>query len=126
MLWQVSGNGALNWADEDDGGLPPIAGLHAKFGNTPEETPSTLAPGTPQPNVEHLNNGSAHDDDGFVSAQRARGSRGRGGFRGGERGGYRGNFRGGERGGYRGGDRGSFRGGDRGGVRGGERGGQCL
>ncbi|KAH8083800.1 hypothetical protein BXZ70DRAFT_958202 [Cristinia sonorae] len=119
-------DGAINWADEDDGGLPSIAGLQAKFGNTPEQTtpvPASPAPATPQPNVEQLNDGNPLvDDEGFVAAQRARGSRGRGGHRGSERGGYRGNYRGGERGGYRGGERGGYRGGEHGGFRGGERG----
>ncbi|THH30929.1 hypothetical protein EUX98_g3250 [Antrodiella citrinella] len=121
---EYSKEGAINWADEEDGGLPSIAGLQAKFG-TPDGTltpsPPTPAPQTPQPHMEQLNNGPTVDDDGFVSAQRARGSRGRRGFRGGDRGGFRGNFRG-DRGAYRGGDRGVFRGGDRGGERGESRG----
>ncbi|KAJ7084352.1 hypothetical protein B0H15DRAFT_939982 [Mycena belliarum] len=109
---------AIDWAaDDEEGGLPPIAGLHAKFGTSGSATPVVVE--------EHQTNGHApapaatpvEEDDGFTQARgrgRARGSRG--GERGGDRGGYRGGFRGGERG-FRGGDRGA-RGGYRG--RGGE------
>ncbi|KAJ7262213.1 hypothetical protein B0H12DRAFT_1104840 [Mycena haematopus] len=112
-------NAALDWAaDDEEGGLPPIAGLHAKFGTSGSATPIV---------VEELQtNGRAanaeppveapvpayEEDDGFTQARgrgRARGFRGN--ERGTERGGFRGNFRGGDRGGFRG-DRG--RGGQRG------------
>ncbi|KAJ7096359.1 hypothetical protein C8R44DRAFT_375950 [Mycena epipterygia] len=107
-------NAALDWAaDDEEGGLPPIAGLHAKFGTSGTATPVVVeeletnghtppAPAAPE------------EDDGFTQARgrgRARGFRGS--DRGGERGGYRGGFRGGERGFRGGGDRGS-----RGGYRG--------
>ncbi|KAJ7462251.1 hypothetical protein B0H11DRAFT_102090 [Mycena galericulata] len=110
-------NAALDWAaDDEEGGLPPIAGLHAKFGTSGSATPVV---------VEELQtNGhtavtapipaATEEDDGFTQARgrgRARGSRG--GERGGERGGFRGGFRGGERGLRGGGERGS-----RGGYRG--------
>ncbi|KAJ7497260.1 hypothetical protein FB451DRAFT_1210646 [Mycena latifolia] len=108
-------NAALDWAaDDEEGGLPPIAGLHAKFGTSGSATPV----------VEELQtNGhtvapAPEEDDGFTQARgrgRARGFRGS--ERGGDRGGYRGGSRGGERGFRGGGDRGS-RGGYRG--RGGE------
>ena len=109
---------ALNWADEEDGGLPSIASLHDKFGSSATGTPAAQPEPLPAANGEALAQAPAEEDDGFQAATRARGGRGRGGFRG-ERGGYRG-FRGGERGSYRGrGDRGFFRGGDRSGFRGG-------
>ncbi|THH00884.1 hypothetical protein EW026_g1695 [Hermanssonia centrifuga] len=118
---------SLNWADEDDEGLPSIDSLHDKFGSSSTGTPAAEA--EPLPVTPTASNGPAHqDDDGFQAATRGRG-RGRGGFRGersfrgGPRGGERGGYRGGERGGFRGGERGEFRGGERGGYRGGERGG---
>lgn len=109
----------LNWADEDDGGLPSIASLHDRFGSSATGTPAVEP--EPLPATPTANGGAQPDDDGFQAATRGRG-RGRGGFRGGDRGGFRGNFRGGERGAYRG--RGGFRGGERGGERGGFRGGE--
>jgi hypothetical protein len=133
--------GAIDWAAEDDAGLPSIASLHTKFGTSGSATPVTAeivdtAPElAPAPISVNGNVGDApatpvqEDEDGFTQAK---GSRGRGrGFRGNgnDRGGFRGH-RGGERGGFRGGDRehGGFRGGDRDrggyrGFRGGERGG---
>ncbi|KAF8800281.1 hypothetical protein BYT27DRAFT_7200473 [Phlegmacium glaucopus] len=128
----ANNNSTLDWAD-DEGGLPSIAGLHAKFGTSGSATPAEVAdevPETSNPDVNGHENGDPvvqrEEDDGFTQA-RGRG-RGRGTFRGSERGGHRGGYRGdgGERGGYRGGDRGGFRGGDRGGFRGsrgGDRGG---
>ncbi|KAH9057325.1 hypothetical protein EDB87DRAFT_1631967 [Lactarius vividus] len=112
----LSSSGNFDWAEDEEGGLPSIAGLQAKFGTTsetpsPADGPHTI-PETPG------NGNSPVDDDGFTQA---RGGRGRSrGDRGSSRGG-----RGGDRGGYRGGDRGGFRGGFRGerGSRGGERGG---
>lgn len=102
----------LNWADEEEDGLPSIAGLKARFGtddaSQPPTSPGPVANGHPQ------TNGHAQpEDDGFTSTTPRGRGRGRG-FRG-DRGGYRG--RGGDRGGFRGGDRGGrgFRGGDRGG-----------
>lgn len=121
----------IDWAD-DEGGLPSIANLQAKFGTSGSATPE-VADEVPEPAV----NGDPNDDpaqreedDGFTEAKgrgRGRGAP-RGGHRGfhreGDRGGYRGPHgdRGGFRGGFRGGDRGSFRGGERGGERGGYRG----
>ncbi|KAF7361925.1 TMP-TENI-domain-containing protein [Mycena venus] len=123
-------NAALDWAaDDEEGGLPPIAGLHAKFGTSGSATPVVVEElqtnGHPAANVEPAVSASApapapalapapapapapaqEEDDGFTQA------RGRGrarGFRGNERGTDRGGFRGGSRGGDRG-----FRGGDRG------------
>ncbi|KAJ7647367.1 hypothetical protein FB45DRAFT_893264 [Roridomyces roridus] len=121
-------NAAIDWAADDDEGLPSIDGLHAKFGTSGSATPAAAeedlqtnghtatAPEVPA---------AAEEDDGFITQARGRGrARGfRGGERGGERGGLRGGFRGGDRGSFRGGDRGGFRGGDRGGERGGYRGG---
>ncbi|KAJ7703234.1 hypothetical protein B0H17DRAFT_1042403 [Mycena rosella] len=114
-------NAALDWAaDDEEGGLPPIAGLHAKFGTSGSATPVVVE----ELQTELQTNGhiaapaAPEEDDGFTQARgrgRARGFRGS--DRGGERGGYRGGFRGGERGFRGGGDRGS-RGGYRG--RGGE------
>ncbi|KAF7321263.1 TMP-TENI-domain-containing protein [Mycena kentingensis (nom. inval.)] len=109
-------NAAIDWADEDEGGLPSIASLHSKFGTSGSATPVVadelqtnghVPIATPAATVS----APVEEDDGFTTA------RGRGrarGFRGGERGGERGGFRGG-----RGGDRG-YRGGERG--RGGYRG----
>ncbi|KAI0321068.1 hypothetical protein OF83DRAFT_1101401 [Amylostereum chailletii] len=114
--------GNFDWAEDDEGDLPPIAGLHAKFGTS--ESPSPAQASTPvPPEVDTFTpastNGALPDDDGFVLHSRGGRSRGRG-----ERGsGFRGGFRGGDRGGYRGGDRGGERGGFRGGFRG-ERGGE--
>jgi hypothetical protein len=124
--------GAIDWAAEDDAGLPSIASLHTKFGTSGSATPVTaevvetapepsLGPVSPNGHVAHTPSTPAPDEDGFMQA---RGGRGRGrGFRGNEqdRGGFRGGHRGGERGGYRGGDRGGYRGGDRDGFRGGDR-----
>ena len=123
----VSGNGAIDWAD-DEGGLPSIDGLHATFGTsgtaTPSAEPSAPAVVVPEtqpenpwkappvsvseaaapphangvPNGRHT--GPVVDEDGFVTA--TRGSRGRGRARGGFRGGNE------QRGGFRGGDRGGF------------------
>jgi len=118
----LSASGNFDWAEDDEGGLPSIAGLQAKFGtsgepspaNTPQDIPDTSAgEATPSP----VDGNSPADDDGFMRARggrgRQRGDRGYRGGRGGERGGFRGGFRGGyrgERGGSRGGERGSFRG----------------
>ncbi|KAL6310485.1 hypothetical protein BKA93DRAFT_924673 [Sparassis latifolia] len=118
-----AGNQPINWADEDEGELPPIAGLHAKFGTSGKATPPPPAE-RPPVNGGHINGAGAgaHEDDGFTP-MRGRG-RGRGGFRGergergsfrgrgGDRGGYRGGYRGGERGGFRGRPGGEWRGGD--------------
>ncbi|KJA27568.1 hypothetical protein HYPSUDRAFT_74623 [Hypholoma sublateritium FD-334 SS-4] len=130
-------NSTIDWAADDEGGLPSIAGLHAEFGTSGSATPAegvehTHAPAATEANghVEEAT-GPVEEDDGFTQARGGRGrggrgfrggERGRGGFRGGERGGFRGG-RGGERGGFRGGERGGFRGGEgseRGGFRGGE------
>ncbi|KAH8995606.1 hypothetical protein EDB92DRAFT_1845000 [Lactarius akahatsu] len=111
----LSSSGNFDWAEDEEGGLPSIAGLQAKFGTT-SETPSP-ADGLQTIPDTNLAENSPVDDDGFTQA---RGGRGRSrGDRGSSRGG-----RGGDRGGYRGGDRGGFRGGFRGerGSRGGERG----
>ena len=145
-------NGAINWADEDEHGLPSIGSLHAQFGTSGDATPVPEAPAehsvpaspapqhTHQHEHEHANGHAPHPEEDGFTPMRGRGRGGRGGFRGdrggfrgrgafrgseygGFRGGERGGFRGGERGGFRGGERGSFRGGDRGGYRGGDRGG---
>jgi hypothetical protein len=126
-----------NWADEDEEGLPSIAGLHAQFSTSGSATPAKEAIEEPlkseeaangishsQPNGDengnHAHQPRQEDDDGFqqTRAGRARGGRGgeRGGFRSGDRGGYRGHGHRGDRGGYRGErGRGGHRGGDRGG-----------
>ncbi|KAG6828808.1 hypothetical protein H0H92_006690 [Tricholoma furcatifolium] len=120
----------IDWAADDDTGLPSIDSLHSKFGTSGSVTPA--APETPeeQEPLQAVANGhvaapaAQNEDDGFTQARGSRGGRGRG-HRDGERGGYRG-FRGGERGGFRGGERGGprgERGHHRGGFRGGERGG---
>ncbi|CAA7260598.1 unnamed protein product [Cyclocybe aegerita] len=127
-------NGTLDWAADEEGGLPSIAGLHAEFGTSGSATPAEAeavqqkaeAP-VPEGNGHATGEAAPAEDDGFTQARgRGRGGRG-GGFRGGERGHghhHRGSFRGGDRGGFRGGDRGGFRGGFRGGDRGGFRGGR--
>ena len=132
----ANADSVINWAD-DEGGLPSIDGLHAKFGTSGTVTPAVAEPTAEAADVpQHVSeptavavegvktnghsagpaqpNGHATliDEDGFVQARggRARG-RARGTYRGGERGGFRGNYRGGERGsfrGYRGGERKSF------------------
>ncbi|KAF7793779.1 hypothetical protein EIP86_004900 [Pleurotus ostreatoroseus] len=128
-------NGALNWADEDNGELPSIASLHDKFGSSATGTPAVVSEPLPPASAPAPPTQPQPEDDGFQAA-RGRGTyRGGRGHRGGERGAYRGPFRGGdrgERGSYRGGrgafrgERGAFRGehGERGGFRGehGERG----
>ncbi|KAG6844619.1 hypothetical protein H0H87_005476 [Tephrocybe sp. NHM501043] len=120
---------AIDWAADEDAGLPSIDSLHSKFGTSGSVTPAVPeTPEEPESAPTRVNGHVAapaapQEDDGFTQARGGRGGRGRG-QRDGDRGGYRG-FRGGERGGYRGGDRGGFRGGDRGrgGFRGGDRGG---
>ena len=135
----------IDWADDDEGGLPSIANLQAKFGTSGsaspvvDEVPETPVSVNDDGNDNLYPAAQQEEDDGFTQA-RGRG-RGRGAHRGGdrghrgfhhhngERGGYRGGDRGGDRGGFRGhhGDPGGFRGGDRGGFRGfrgGERGGE--
>ncbi|KAH9045101.1 hypothetical protein EDB84DRAFT_1674410 [Lactarius hengduanensis] len=115
----LSSSGNFDWAEDEEGGLPSIAGLQAKFGTT-SETPSPADGPQTIPDTNLAEN-SPVEDDGFTQARGGRGrSRGdrvpsRGG-RGGDRGGYRGGDRGGFRGGFRG-ERGS-RGGERGGFRG--------
>jgi len=132
-LPDVPQSAIIDWAADDDAGLPSIASLHTKFGTSGSATPvvnETTEEPEPVPtakvngHVEAPSAPAAEEDDGFTQARGGRGGRGRG-QRNGERGGYRG-FRGGDRGGFRGGDRGGFRGvdrGSRGGFRGGERGG---
>ncbi|KNZ76684.1 hypothetical protein J132_09217 [Termitomyces sp. J132] len=117
----------IDWAADEDAGLPPIESLHARFGTSGSVTPAV--PETPDdleatPAVQANGHVEAPatakgEDDGFTQTRGVRGNRGRG-HRDGERGGYRGGFRGG----FRGGDRGGFRGerGHRGGFRGGDRG----
>ncbi|KAI0305520.1 hypothetical protein B0F90DRAFT_1698692 [Multifurca ochricompacta] len=117
----LSASGNFDWAEDEEGGLPSIAGLQAKFGTSEAPSPVNAPQSIPDTNPEETTpapvNGSLPvDDDGFTQARGGRGrQRGDRGFRGG---------RGGERGAFRGGDRGSFRGGfkgERGGSRGGER-----
>ncbi|CAK5281492.1 unnamed protein product [Mycena citricolor] len=133
-------NAALDWAADDDEGLPSIAGLHAKFGTsgtvTPVVEPELQTNGhVVEEVVEDV--AAPAEDDGFITQSRGgrgrvrpsrggehRGGGGRGGFRGGDRGGFRGRgggsgFRGrGGADGERRGGRGRGRGGDRGGDRG--------
>ncbi|KDR74988.1 hypothetical protein GALMADRAFT_268537 [Galerina marginata CBS 339.88] len=112
-------NGPIDWAADDEGGLPSIAGLQAEFGTSGSVTPAIqeeAAAAAPDVNGHVEGETEQPEDDGFTQARGRGGRGGRGGHRGGDRGGHRG----GERGGYRGGDRGGFRGGDRGGYRGGE------
>ena len=129
----------IDWAADDDEGLPSLPSLHAKFGTSGSATPvtpagETLAEVAEEPAVNGFDNrvSTPIEDEGFTQARgraRGRGSRPRG-FRGGERGGrgFRGgDFRGRGRGEWRGeGHRGrrGGRGGDRGdrGDRGGDRG----
>ena len=131
-------NSTIDWADDDEGGLPSIANLQAKYGTSGTASPE-VADEVPEIPVSAVNGDTNNhatqreEDDGFTEA-RGRGRGGRGAPRGNNRGfyrdgGYRGGDREGDRGGYRGGayggDRGGFRGGDRGGFRGrGERGGE--
>ncbi|KAI0041002.1 hypothetical protein FA95DRAFT_1683471 [Auriscalpium vulgare] len=68
-----STSGAFDWAD-DEGGLPPIAGLHAKFGTSgtpsPAEPARDIPPAAPEASGPASANGSALvDEDGFVQAQ---------------------------------------------------------
>ncbi|TRM69284.1 hypothetical protein BD626DRAFT_473561 [Schizophyllum amplum] len=122
----------IDWAAEDDTGLPSINELHSTFGTPGSVTPATAGgtgtgmpawtgTGTPKNGSGTPANGTpandaatlpVEDDDGFQQARPGRGGRGRG--RGGEHGG----FRGGDRGGFRGGFRGEHRGEHRGGFRG--------
>ncbi|KZT19916.1 hypothetical protein NEOLEDRAFT_1141431 [Neolentinus lepideus HHB14362 ss-1] len=126
-----TGDEGVNWADDEEGGLPSLAGLHAKFGTsstgTPAEEIARPVEAAASPDEPRVNGVHQPGEDGFVPARGGRGRGGRG-FRG-DRGGFRG--RGGDRGGFRGGEgrgRGGFRGGfrgegsERGGPRGGYRG----
>jgi len=119
----LSASGNFDWAEDDEGGLPPIAGLQAKFGTSqtpsPAHTPKEISDAGPADATASPVDGNVPtNDDGFTHARggrgRPRGDRGPRGGRGGERGAFRGGgFRGGyrgERGGSRGGERGSFRG----------------
>ncbi|KAF8198121.1 hypothetical protein BJ912DRAFT_953159 [Pholiota molesta] len=128
----VSAEAPIDWAADDEVGLPSIAGLQAEFGTSGSATPAEgvehaqAEAAAPQVNghaPEETTAEAAVEDDGFTQARGGRGRGGRGGFRG-ERGGPRGGFRGGDRGSFRGGDRGSFRGfrgsGERGGRGNGE------
>jgi len=133
----LSASANFDWAEDEEGGLPPIAVLQAKFGTTSgSPSPADRSQTIPDTNLAEAIIGPANgnDEDGFTQARggrgRARGERGfsrggrggeRGGYRGGDRGGFRGGFRG-ERGGPRGGERGGFRGRGDGEWRGGERG----
>ncbi|RDB16820.1 hypothetical protein Hypma_002371 [Hypsizygus marmoreus] len=130
---EIPQSAVIDWAADEDAGLPSIAGLHAKFGTsgsaTPitEETAATPVQVNGRVPAEAPTTPAQEDDDGFTQARggRGRGPRGEHHERGGYRGGFRGGYRGGERGGFRGGDRGGYRGGERGergGYRGGERG----
>ncbi|KAJ7783094.1 hypothetical protein B0H16DRAFT_1297286 [Mycena metata] len=103
-------NAALDWAaDDEEGGLPPIAGLHAKFGTSGTATPveeQLQSNGHSAPAADAAPTTAPEEDDGFTQARgrgRARGSRGS--ERGLDRGGFRGGFRGNDRG-FRGGERG--------------------
>lgn len=124
----ASTSAPIDWADDHGDNLPPIAGLHAKFGTSGTATPAEVTPpptsqSEGQSPVSLTANGNGapatlEDDEGFTQAGRGgRGRRGgdpnfKPGFRG-DRGGFRGGHRGrGDRG-FRGGDRG-FGGGDRG------------
>jgi len=131
----LSASGNFDWAEDEEGGLPSIAGLQAKFGTpespSPADGPQSIHDTNPADDA-HANGNLPNDDDGFTQARggrgRPRGDRGfssrggRGGerpYRGGDRGGFRGGFRGdrsrgGERGGYRGRGHGDWRGDERG------------
>ncbi|KAH9949636.1 hypothetical protein B0H21DRAFT_103991 [Amylocystis lapponica] len=79
----VVDNKPIDWADEE-GGLPPIAGLHERFGTSGDATPVVEVPETKGVNGGHIDGTvplSHHDEDGFV-AMRGRGRGGRGSFRG--------------------------------------------
>jgi len=129
-------NGPIDWAADEEAGLPSIAGLQAEFGASGSATPvdTDRAPAAVESvSAAEQTNGQANgaqgtsgvgvDEEGFTQ-MKGRGRGGRGGYRGGDRGHrgfHQGHFRGGERGGgHRTGERGGFRGGPRGG---GERGG---
>ena len=118
--------GPIDWAADEESGLPSIAGLQAEFGNSDPATPEDVVPdhsasgNTPADDEANADgHHSAVDEDGFMQAK-VRG-RGRGGPRAdrghGDRGFHRGGGRGGDRGAHRGdrGGRGGYRGGDRGG-----------
>ncbi|EGO00239.1 hypothetical protein SERLA73DRAFT_168035 [Serpula lacrymans var. lacrymans S7.3] len=116
-------NGAIDWAADDEGGLPSIAGLQASFAPSGSATPILQSSEVTLPVVPDVVAVPRPEDDGFTPTRTGRGRPYRGGDRGGFRGGFRGGDRGGDRGGYRNdrGFRGSGRGGDRG-DRGGYRG----
>jgi len=132
-------NGPIDWAADEEAGLPSIAGLQAEFGASGSATPvdtdrapaavesvSAVEQTNEQVNGAQGTSGVGVDEEGFTQ-MKGRGRGGRGGYRGGDRGHrgfHQGHFRGGERGGgHRTGERGGFRGG---GHRGGERGGWFL
>lgn len=119
----LSASGNFDWAEDEEGGLPPIAGLQAKFGTSETPSPADGSQSIPDTNPTDVATSPANgNDDGFMQARGGRGRpRGERGFSRGGRGGERGHYRGGDRGGDRGGFRGGFRG-ERG-HRGGERGG---
>ncbi|KIY50400.1 hypothetical protein FISHEDRAFT_65003 [Fistulina hepatica ATCC 64428] len=120
----------IDWAAEDNEGLPPIDNLHATFGTSGDATPTSTAPAAPEAEAAPVSatspvppqvngtqaappQGATAGEDRFVTPGKLNNrGRGRGGFRGGrgpDRGGFRGDGRGGPRGGFRGG-RGGFRG----------------
>lgn len=112
---EALGSAPIDWAADDEDGLPSLPSLHAKFGTSGSTTPVT--PVGEAAEEERVVNGidnavsPAVEDEGFMQARgrgRGRGNRGRGGgFRGGERGGR--GFRGGD---FRGRGRGEWRGGE--------------
>lgn len=142
--------GPIDWAADDEGGLPPIANLQATFGSG-SATPAVVEPevaAIPGPTgladvkqplaseEAHSPNGHAHHHhphhhhhhhaQGATEEDDGFQMWGRGSGRARGRGGFRGGHsENGERGGFRGGFRGGEgRGGFRGGFRGGERGGE--
>ncbi|KAI0000447.1 hypothetical protein BJV77DRAFT_1063863 [Russula vinacea] len=70
----LSASGNFDWADEEEGGLPSIAGLQAKFGtsNTPSpaDTPQDIPDTNPAEVIASPVDGSlSADDDGFTQAR---------------------------------------------------------
>ncbi|KAI0695550.1 hypothetical protein BC835DRAFT_1414834 [Cytidiella melzeri] len=64
-------NVGINWADEEDQGLPPISSLHDRFGSSSTGTPAPAPEPLPETPTAPMN--GEHTENGFQAAHRGRG-----------------------------------------------------